>query len=185
MNPGTTLQDVALRLGDLPIDVFRSILSTFDPEDDKPALSACALLSRTCSNVARPLLFSSVEIYCNELTQIADFLDRHPEIAFWIKKLRFRRRLALDILNLTTLVDLLSNLPSLREVYFGMLILKNFPKHFDIDQPIRLRKLWIGFLLSDGDAIMYPYPTFLSLFSPDCLEMTDSRGNVGDIIPPD
>ncbi|KAM5543456.1 hypothetical protein V8D89_002707 [Ganoderma adspersum] len=176
---------VALRLGDLPLDVFSSILSTLDPDDDKPTLSACALLSRTCSDVARPILFNVVDIYCNELVQIAEFIDRHPNVGMWIKKLRFRRRLALEFLDLTMLVNVLSHLSSLRELHFGMLIVTNFPTHFKLDRPIHIRKLLVSFLLSDGKAIVYPYPALLSLFSPDALEMADTPSNPGDIIPPD
>ena len=83
------------------------------------------------------------------------------------------------------LVNIISHLPSLRELHFGMLIVTNFPAQFRLDHPIHVRKLLVSFLLSDGGAIAYPYPALLSLFSPDALEMADTPSNPGDIIPPD
>ncbi|PIL23114.1 hypothetical protein GSI_14423 [Ganoderma sinense ZZ0214-1] len=180
-----SMQAAALRLGDLPIDVFRSILSTLDPDDDKPTLSACALLSRTCSDVARPILFNTVDIYSHELAQIADFIDGHLDIAMWIKKLRFRRRMILEVLDLTMLISVLSHLPAVRDLHFDMLILTNFPATSMPDRPIGVRKLLVSFLLSDADTIPYPYPALLSLFSPETLEIADSHNSSGEVVPPD
>ena len=49
-------------IGKLPVDVFRHILGTLDPEDDKDTLSACSLVSQTWSDLAQPILFYSAKI---------------------------------------------------------------------------------------------------------------------------
>ena len=155
-------------IGKLPVDVFRHILGTLDPEDDKDTLSACSLVSQTWSDLAQPILFYSAKIggrMNHRLDDFAELLTRRPQIALWIKKLRLDSHgwnHNATRPDLTLLMDVLARTSALQELCLDTATFCNPPMH--VIRPVCLRRLWIKFL-TPGNSYM------LSFFKPDTLEV--------------
>ena len=73
----------------LPLELADAILE--HASHDKATLSACTLVSHAWRNLARPHLFSSLTVACQEtFDDFDDFLGSHPDIARLVRRLELQ-----------------------------------------------------------------------------------------------